>query len=85
MRSTKKNSLTYALIVTAVIACALSLLLYALYSWAFMRGFVSGRVTCPEVQQGERLRYVEQPFDERIAVCVYGKSYATVSIKRRAK
>lgn len=85
MRSTKRNSLAFVLTMTAAIACAMSLMLYALYSWAFMRGYLAARVTCPDVQQGERLRYVEQPFDERIAICVYGQAYAVVSVKRKAK
>lgn len=60
-------------------------LAYVAYTYVWHRGFIAGRVTCPETQQGERLRYVEQPFDERMAVCVYGQAYAVVSVKRKAK
>lgn len=62
-----------------------SVLTYEAYTYAWHRGFVAGRVTCPEVQQGERLRFVEQPFDERVAVCVYGRAYAVASVKREAR
>lgn len=84
MRSTK-NNLAVALTVTAVAACAFTLLEYTLYLWAYSRGWNAARVTCPETQRGERLRYVEQPFDERLAICVYGKAYAVASVKRAVK
>lgn len=85
MRSTKKISLAVMLTITAIAACSFTLLEYTLYAWAYSRGWNAARVSCPEEQRGERLRYVEQPFDERVAVCVYGRAYAVVSVKRNAK
>lgn len=74
-----------AVIALVSVCGVLFLLVEGFYEWAYTRGYQKARVTCPDVQQGEKLRFVEQPFDERLAICVYGKAYAAVSVKRAAK